>query len=175
MAFDFLKLKQSVSDIKNEVKTSRTQLEKLKQRREEILAAPFTKADVIEVLHSRIDQEATAYPGRLRSGLDKYINGDLASLYHHPLAMLLPAHANYQGSGAGTPDVLVSRLAFFMQKPFKDGIAAAVEQMDWPAGAISTKDRAAELSKLDKQIANLEEQMATLKKDAAQAGVFLDY
>lgn len=70
---------------------------------------------------------------------------------------------------------MFQQLAFFMQKPFKEGIKTLIEQMNWPKGAISNKDRSSELLNLENELFSLENEMEKLKTNATQAGILLDY
>lgn len=174
MAFDFLMLKKTISDVNSQFSKATGQLEKLKQRRDLVVAAPATKEDVIAILHARIDAESDAYPARLRDGLHEYIaKGQLHDLKTHNLHMLMPGHANY-GGAVGDTGTLFSRLAYFLREPFKESISEAIMGMeDWPEGSISHKDKQAELARLEKDIESLESEIQSMKQEAARAGMFL--
>jgi predicted nucleic acid-binding Zn-ribbon protein len=171
--FNISSLKQTIGGLKSTINNAQSDLEKLRQRREELLLQPPTKAEVIQVLHARIDALASEYPTSLQNSLKPFLNNTLSDLEHQPLGFLIPATANYIGAGNST-SVLFERFAFFLQKPFKDGIAAAIEQMDWPKNAISNEEREKEIATLNQKIGKLEQELSELKSEAANAGIFID-
>jgi hypothetical protein len=71
--FDFLKVKEVVSQFGDKVRTTKSDLEKLKQERDLIATAPTSKADAIRALHARLDSRGRKISPHLRGSLTPLI------------------------------------------------------------------------------------------------------
>lgn len=174
--FDLLSIKKGISALADQIRGVTGEIETLKRQRDILRVAPPTKADVIQLLHQRIDQMAAEYPGQVRKSLQGYINAPSDLLIpHHNLGFLMPTVNNYSGSGVPFIGLVFEGLAFLMQDIFKERVTAAVELMDWPQNAMPMAERDKELAKLDGKIATLEKQHKQLQTAAADAGVIINF
>lgn len=173
MTFDFLKIKTAITGIGQHMNGLRTELETRKRQREELAAAPGTKADVIALFHAHIDETAAQYTGRLQRAIEVSL-GHGRDLHLGPdgrpqLGPLTLGRAN--AATPCTPHDIESSLFFVMGPAMKLAVADAINAMPWPADAQPVVGRAAEMAKLDKKIAALEKSEQDLRREAAAAGV----
>lgn len=171
--FDFLKLKTAIVSVGEHMATLRNEQEALKREREEMAAAPGTKADMIAIFHDHIDQTAAKYSGRLQRAIEQNLNHG-RDMHNGPngrpqLGLLSLARENF--STPCSPLDIESSLFFVIGPAMKTAVADAITAMEWPADAQPLAGRAAELAKLDKKIAALEKSEQDLRREAAEAGV----
>jgi hypothetical protein len=173
MMFDFLKLKTAIVGVGEHMAGLRSEKEALKRQREELAAAPGTKDDMISIFHDHIDQTAAKYSGRLQRAIEQSLNHG-RDMHTGPngrpqLGLLSLARENY--STPCSPLDIESSLFFVIGPAMKAAVADAINAMEWPADAQPLAGRAAEISKLEKKIAVLEQSEQDLRRDAAAAGV----
>lgn len=171
--FDFMKIKTAITGIGEHMAGLRTELETLKRQREELVAAPGTKACMIAIFHANIDETAAKYTGRLQRVIEQSL-GHGTDMHNGPngrpqLGPLTLARENF--TAPCTPADIENALFFVLQPTMKTAVADAINAMPWPADAQPLAGRAAEIAKLDKKIAALEKSEQDLRHDAAAAGV----
>lgn len=170
--FDFPNVKKALAELTGNVKTLRDEIEQLKRQREEIAEAPAARQDVIRLLHSNIDSMAANYPNEMREGLAQYIaSSNTADIAQHLPLFLLPRGRH--GQSGMLPASFLRDMVFILGPQFKDGIARAIEAMDWPADAISLAERSKRLATLDEKITALEREEGEIRQAAASAGISL--
>ena len=172
---DWAKIKTAITGIGETMAGLRTELETLKRQREELVAAPGTKADIIAIFHANIDETAAKYTGRLQRAIEKSL-GHGRDMHNGPdgrpqLGLLSLARENF--STPCSPLDIERSLFFVIGPAMKAAVADAITAMEWPADAQPLAGRAAEIAKLDKKIAALEKSEQDLRHDAASAGVIV--
>ena len=170
---DWAKIKTAIVGIAEHMAGLRDEKEALKRQREELAAAPGTKADMIAVFHANIDETAAKYSGRLQRVIEESL-GHGRDMHNGPngrpqLGPLTLARDNR--TTPCTPADIENALFFVLQPTMKTAVADAINAMPWPADAQPLAGRAAEIAKLDKKIAALETSEQQLRHDAAAAGV----
>lgn len=169
---DFLKkFRSSAETIKNELAEAERALELARRRREELLILPPTKSEVVKILCDWVHLEAKKYPTTLRSNLNRLLR---------ERSPLTGAPAN--GHSAYVPDILTigetgkipssahlqSTLTFFLEDVLCSGIERAVKDLpDWNAGPAQA-ERVAELEKVDRTIAELEQKLREMVASVAE-------
>lgn len=172
---DFLKtFRTSFAELRNEVDAAEKQLELAQRRREELLILPPTRKEVIDMLCGWVRTESEKYPATLRNNLNRLLRE------RDPVTgMPIYGHGEYR------PDILTiesagkfpsvahvqSTLAFFLKDVICAGIERAVKDMpDWKEGP-SRAERVAEINRLDREIAAMEEKLRELAAGAAETGI----
>ena len=173
--FDFMKIKTAITGIGEHMSGLRGEMESLKRKREELAAAPGTKADVIAIFHANIDETAAKYSGRLQRAIEVSLNHG-RDMHAGPngrpqLGPLTLARENF--TTPCTPHDIEASLFFVIGPAMKAAVADAINAMEWPADAQPLAGRAAEIAKLDKKIAALEKSEQELRREAADAGVIV--
>ena len=160
-------LGKAVSIFRDEISTTRAKLETAKRRREDLLAAPLSKADVITLLSAYIDRQADKYPDELRRSIAQL----------HTERSLKDGTADASRSGefvaggilnhSGNGPRLSETLMFLLRDSVKAGIASAIEQIsEWPANpGPPIRERTDELAKLEAEIKSLEGRMKEFKEE----------
>ena len=138
--FDFLGLKRGVQNIVAQIDSMRQRLEKLRREREDVAGAPSAREDAIATWNKLIDDAGAAYPKNLASVANIFHSngGKLNNMLKHEVSwgMLLGTHSN------GNVSAIVPALAFLLRDDIKAGIARALNEMPWPANAMTLEKRA---------------------------------
>jgi len=172
--FDFNVFKKNVNDLAEQIRKIRSEIETNKQRRDLLTMAPPTKADMTAILHARIDALAEGYPERLASHLQPWMAINASDLRANPLGFLFANRQNYGGQ-LGNASSLVEGLSYLLGDQLKQSVARAIEAAPWPDGAVSLADRDKEIKKLGEKIVQLETEEASLQKQAADAGIIINF
>lgn len=173
--FDFLKIKNALVDLGGQMATLRKDKETLMRKREDLVIAPGTKADVIAMFHAHIDEHAAHFPQRLRQAIES--NSAFGRDPHRgpdgkpQFGVLSQARRSHHNPCSATD--LEESLYFILGPAIKKATADAINAMDWPAEAAPLADRAAQLAKLDKEIGELEQAEAEMRSAATAAGVIV--
>lgn len=171
--FDFNLFKKSIGDLTAQIRKVREEIETLKQRRDLLVMAPPTKADMVAILQKRIDALGEGYPERLVKSLQPWMGANATEIYQQPLGFLLAGQFNTMGQ-VGDASNLVGGLAYLLRDQFKQGIARAIDAANWPEGSVSLAEREKEIKKLDEKIGQLEGEDKRLQMMAAEAGIILN-
>ena len=165
--FDFRDLKKTIAAIGGKVRTAQHELETLRRRREEVAAAPTSKASAIRAMQDRVDAQAEAHKRVLFANLDPLIlKGDAARVDAPFLA------ATRHGTAA-TAQSIEAGICLAFGDQMKQAIAKAIEAMPWPEQSMDTATKAAELAKLDDGIEQAENELSSLVGEAQSAGISL--
>ena len=168
--FDFLKIKQTVQTLADELANLRAQIETKKQRFEFLTSAPQAPEDRADQIDARIDAAGAEWPERLRAQLEPLQRKPLREVDAKAFPLL---------AITGKPDTIANfaHLEAAMFALFGDQIKRAVREriMSWDATGCGPRlaERKAEIAKLDEEIAVLERREAQLIEDARQVGVRL--
>lgn len=169
--FDFLSIRKSVEALGRECTEQRAALEQLKQKREEVAAAPPSRDDVIRVICQRINAVSQSYPQDLQRVIGPILaGGKVENVKNWQLNFLLPAA--YSDGANTSASSLMSGLAFLLGDDLmNEAVGRAIRRMEWPDNAIPLAQREKELARLDGEIGKLEKQLADLSIEAAKAGI----
>jgi hypothetical protein len=164
------KMSEGLSGFRDEYAGAKAKLEAARRRREELISAPLTRDEVIELLCRHVEGRAAEYPGVLQDSITAVIREapqDPAAIAQAIRGgVLCPA-----GLGAyETRGVLlqgVERAVFFCFGPqMKTAITEAVQQMTWPGcDGADAKTRAKELAQVEREVAQLEAQVGRLEEE----------
>jgi hypothetical protein len=174
--FDFLKIKQTISDLGAELKKLRAEREGLMRDREDLQAAPICQSDLLELIDAWIDRRAADFPKRLEAGIDYYRRHALVSLPEdkktpaHPLATLTAVSDPNAQATLGT---LESSLFFVLRGPIKAGLREAVATMDFSDCGRPRAERLEMIAAIDKRIGEIDAQELELVEQAEKAGLRL--
>jgi hypothetical protein len=165
--FDFNSLKKQVAGIGAKVRESSMELENLRRKREEIVAAPSSKQDAIAAMHSRIDREAETHRKILITSIRPLIIKGSASRIDAPIL------AAARHDTAPTALSLESGLCMAFGAELKRSISDTIEAMDWPEYALDESEKTAEITRLDAAIQKTESELTELVTAAHAAGISL--
>jgi len=165
--FNFESLKQSISQITTERGRLTKRLEKLKQEREEILSAPMCDDDLIAALCADVDRLAGTYDIEVAwSDIRNKPNSER----QFPFLFL---HAGPYG-GSDTKIVREEAVAFWFGDHLKERITEAVRAKKFTVpGGLPLSEREAALTKIDREIDEVEANLRKLDTEAKQAGISL--
>ncbi len=145
-AFDFLKIKKTVTDLQTHLIKLRSELQSLQTEREKISQAPATREDVKNFMFARIDKKGGEYA--------QIFDDMVRSLAIRPDRL------------SRTADVAVMTAT----RP-KQGVSAAIDAAPWPANAMPAADRQRQLEILDASIADVSAQEGEILRHAHEAGI----
>lgn len=167
--FEFLGLKKAVGELAAERNKLKSSIEALQRRREELAFMPAHKDDVIEMLEKWIDAEKVKYPKTLEASLAPYFRKplDATEVYPRGVELLTASPANI----ACTFNLLQANMLFFFGDQIKEGLRKAVYQMTPSANVPRLAERTKEIEKLDKEIAQLQEQERKIIEEAHAVGI----
>lgn len=164
--FDFLSLSKKISDLGAEIRGRRTDLEKLRRERDLIAAAPLSKADAVQTMHRRIDEQGAAYMKTLSAALHLAASsGNPDRVVNTPI--LVAAKPDW----TPTPLTVEFGLCLAFGDELKAAASRIVESTPWPEGALDHRTRTERLAKLDSQIGSIESDLSALVRSAREAGV----
>lgn len=174
--FDFLKLKNEIASIGGKVRSSRALSEKLRRQRENLATAPATKEDILRLMLEQVEEAAARYPERLLQAINATTAcGKATSTDPHEGGECFEPVGVFTARRHPTvaPSVydVQSSLCFILQPQIKEALERAIKEMPWPAGAMPVAGRAAELERLDREIAELDAEAEELRKAAEAAGI----
>jgi len=166
--------KKALGDLKSAYCSKTEKCESLKRQREELANAPGTREDVIDYICAQIDRDASTYSKRLERTLTQfgYLREDYKGTNGEPASMGFLTARPHNGD-AHFRDI-EANLPFFFGAELKRGAENAVRAIEkWPKNAQPRKGREAKLQKLDKEISALEDEIKSMRRDAAESGVVL--
>ena len=157
--FDLNIFRTTAQDLKAKAGALRGQLEKARRRREDLMTMPRPKNEVADILGQLVDREADKYPEELRKSAHRLVTEPLRGIEGQELYRVYsPLRAPNAGQ-SGVHDVSIVALCFLFRDQIKSGLRDAVEKMEYPTDTgPALADRAAEIQKLNKEIAQLESQ-----------------
>jgi len=175
---DFAGLRTAVQSLGAEHKRLIAEIETLKRRREDTAAQPVAKADLIGAVNKLVDDHAANYREALAERLrnigaqtENIENGLVASprSWQNKLLGIVPGihrvpDTDYPQSTA---------LMLLFGDAIKATLRREVEALDLCEG-LPLAQRRVELKRLDKEISGAEEQLAKLRAEASDSGIFLD-
>lgn len=158
-----------VQAFRGEVSTLRSQLEKAKRRREELLTAPLAKEDVIELLHAHVDDQAREYRPLLQKAIEalhRERTVDPRRVGHFVNGGVLSPSEGYQPGLENFRRGLQTGLFFVFGDQLKTALSAAIEGMDWPPDAGAPRaEREAELKRVNAEIVRLQAELDELDRE----------
>lgn len=163
--FDFLSLRKQLSDVGEEIRSRRRELEDLRRERDLIAAAPLSRENTIKALHARIDAEGAKHL--------KIFSGTLRQLVVKgcPTRIDGPILAAHKTDVAPSPVSLEAAISLMFADQFKASVARVVEAMDWPEGSMDHADKQKKLAELDSKIGKIESDLTGLVRSARAAGI----
>lgn len=170
--FDLGSIKKAMGNYFSQLKKVQEEIENLRQEREDVLFAPPTRDDAMAAMAAWIKSRAKTYRDSVKKGL-----GELAlnrGALEDParfaeMAQRLPlVHQKVYGPADGPVDLMVSAL---MGDALMRSFASVVDEMPWPAGALSTAQRNEKLAAIDMKLEKLIELEKQLGAAAADAGI----
>lgn len=171
---DFLKIKKDISALGAEIKSIAERIESLKQERDSIESMPMCKSDALKILDDWVDQQAGKFPVHLRNSIEFVLRRPLKAREFisdaNPINIINAARsANINPTVAS----IQPNIFYLLRAQIKEGIHAAVEEMDFSESGLPYEERILKLDKLDKEIASLEKKEAELLQHAHEAGIRL--
>lgn len=169
-ALNLAGIRETVQNLRGEVDTLRSKLEKAMREREELAAAPAARADVVAMLNAYIDRQADAFPARLSDSLALFIRHAQKTATGPTQPMPLLSVPSRLGTSP-TPASLEEGIFFAFRDQVKAGIKAAIEAAPWPDNARPLAEREAKLVAMDEEIASLSKELDALASEATAAGI----
>jgi hypothetical protein len=167
-AFDFIKIKKTVTDLQSHVTQLRGELKSLRAEREQVASAPATREDVREYLFAHIDKKGADYT-KVFHRLAHTIAGLPDRLNRMPDTAIMTATPT--GDINATVYTVEGAACAFMDTMLKQGIAASIKAAPWPSEAMSVADRRKHLDALDTRIAELSAEENEILRHANQSGL----
>ena len=171
LGIDFKKLRGEVQNLGDKIKAMQTESTGLQREREMVLSAPGSKDDVKAMLAGWIDSTGDAYSARMQETLTKFARSP-RHMTPSNLAQFLSitGDATAYDKAAQSKEVDQALCALFGSLVNK-ALMKEIDAMDWPAGAITSAERAAKVADLDQRIDKLETDLKMLIDQAEEAGV----
>lgn len=171
--FDFLKVRQSVDGLAKQVREIKSQIEAKKRKREDISTAPAARSDIRALMARMVEQRAAEHADAFGKML--------AQFARRPDNIVNP-QGMQQTLVLGTPAVGVAPSARSLEAGLCNilgdavlaGLLRQVDEMPWPNEGLPHAERAPLLAKLDREIGELERELAELNGSARAAGIFIE-
>lgn len=145
------------AELRNEQAQLEKRLDVCLRRREDLHTLPLPKEDFIKSVESLIEKADSGYPSDLKHTLE--------SLVKSPAERPNWPKFNPLTTFLSTPSP--SALLFIFRKQIAAGVREALTTWDWPDKVGPPQaERFKELEKLDKEIADLQQQLETIKRAA---------
>jgi hypothetical protein len=162
----FDKIQAMIGDVAAEHRQLLSQREKLLQRREDLQTLPLSKEDALEKLSAMIDVDRDRYIESLGLELQSFANRPFAKYINFPF---FNPHTGTTQRFVGAAGVcgLFGHLV-------REGLSKAISEIDWPEEVgPPLHEREKEMSKIDKQLEKVNQQILDLKKSAEASGIRL--
>jgi hypothetical protein len=173
--FDWLKIKSTLAQARDECKGMRATIANNKLRIGELMNLRPPREELADTIATFIDAAGSVYPQHLSASLQHFvrnpihnpnapINPDAGT--PHPLRVLTATDHSTVGA---TPKTIETALFYLMGDQLKAAVRKAVQEMEYPAivGPAMPKRRA-EIDKLTKENAGLEAKVNALEEELAQ-------
>lgn len=170
---NFAGIRQFNNDLRQRLGALREAITKLQAERARVQHAPAAKEDVFAMLERWIERSADDFVPTLRATLNPFVTSP---------KMLRDADADrlMRLAGAGVahgqgldPKHLDGLLCALFGDQLRAALREALTVMAWPANAMSASARASELTRLDRELAQLIDDEAELVRQAQAAGLQL--
>jgi hypothetical protein len=167
-------IRQALTLFTDELQGLRKQIEKLQQEREDLLAQPAARADIVNVLHQWVDLQRAQFLRSFRQRLQSDIERPSLDLTDTE-RVRRHAASSFYGVVTGNPGDLRAVdtvLAGLFGGLLKSAISTAVEELPWPAApGLPAAERAKRVASIDKQLDALLAKERDLMQAAAQARI----
>ncbi len=174
MAFNLADITASIRGLASQARKLRSDIEKARREHDEIAAAPAARADLKAALHAYVDTSAEKFDALVVRALQPLLTRPARLHDGERVAEMFGLLAAAAPGGAPTPrahDLVVCGLARALAL---SGLDSIVDAMTWPQPeGLPMAQRVVELQRLEKHIAGLEAQEATLRAEARAGGVLL--
>lgn len=174
--FDFLSLKKTLANFVDELGGLRSQIEKLRRQREDLINAPATREDVKAMVERWAAGKSAEYVKRLRISVQSFINKPVQLLDAQAVEKRMTLFVKSgQQFGAGIfpgYELEDQAICCLLGPALITSLHAAIDAMEnWPEGSIPMSGRAKKISDLDDKIAELSQKESVLVNAAKDAGV----
>lgn len=171
--FDFLKIKQTISDLGKEIKRLRAERETLLRHREDLENAPPCREDIIDLVDAWVDKQSEGFAERLQQGLAYYLRHPLQTLPEQKgegrgLAILT---AVKDPNAVATLKQVEANLFALLGDLVKTGLRRAVDQMDFTDCGPLRAERLKLIQAIDAKVDALDAQEKELTEQAHSAGL----
>lgn len=153
----------------------RTQIDDLQRRREQILRAPATGADLMRAIDSWIESRAAAFEAGSRAQVEQLAREP--QVLTTPTAIAARLRLVAAGKARGEPvDVasLDDALCWLLGPQLRDAFAGAIDRMDVAGEPVALDARPGLVAEIDRKLDGLLREAAELEEQAAQAGIRID-
>lgn len=166
--------KSSVETLKSSIVALEKELELKRRRREDLRTLPLNKAELVDTFCNRVRKAADKYPTTLLGNFNRFsreldpLTGEWRKFGYtgDPFHILRIADTGKREENADVEQCLM----YFFADEICDGIKLAAEKILWEGGP-SRAERVAELDRLDREIAEIEEKLRDMATTAAEAGI----
>lgn len=169
--FNFNFFRTEVAKVTQQLGEMRAELERKLRRREELQRAPLAKEDLLAMLETWVDAEASKYPDALRKALQFIIRNPGQALGSESCPGVGLLTATFHVGEVGSPEHLQKNLFFYFRDQFKAGFRKAVAEMKIDGAGPTLAERARELAQLDTQIAELQDTLDLVAREAVASGI----
>ncbi len=159
----FDSLKKQLTALGDERAKLLNQLEKARQRREDLLTLPLPLDEHIDKLFRQVDNFSTHFSEDLRRRTAHLENKPLEEI--NPMTSLITTGQTVGGQH------LERMMCCLLTDQIKEGIKRTALTWDWPLSGPPLAERKIELTKLDKTIADLESKLGDYDNAAEQMGI----
>lgn len=169
--FDLMVFKKGVEKLRGELAALHSDIEKMKQRREDLLHAPLSRDELAADLEKMVDRIGADYPRRLAAATHFLRNNPMCDLAEAAPFDII----GHTGAGSNINVLPRENLCWLFADQVKQRVRDAVAVMDWPEDKIKMPraQRIDEIKKLDQQIASLEEKEKAMLAEINEAGIQL--
>lgn len=173
MMLDFRKIKKSVEGLASQVGALKEKIELLKRKREDISTAAAAKVDIKQLLTRLVAERAATHERNFATLMHQFARkpSSVNSAPGMQQSLLIGAPQPGIASSATT---LEQGLCAVLGDLVLSGLLRQVDEMPWPDEGAPMAERAPLLAKLDREIGELERELAELNGSARAAGIFIE-
>jgi hypothetical protein len=172
--FDFSVLKRAFQGLQSRRASIRTEIEELQRQRGALLNAPAGKDEVKALLAGWVQQAGAGYTGEMQSAVEQMARNHTSMRNPLRLQSLATLGAIEGGSGAAESKQLAQAICAVFGEGIRTTLCKAVDDMTWPANALSSAQRARDLDAIDDRIFKLQTEEQEINNQAAEAGLRLE-
>ncbi|ODT74787.1 MAG: hypothetical protein ABS69_11615 [Nitrosomonadales bacterium SCN 54-20] len=178
--FDWLKVKSTLEDARNECQKMRATISKNKLRIEELRMLPLPREELADMVFRHIDEVGSFYPQKLAESLNSHIRTVKPICERKPqifncgdiLGELRIVTATEHANGTPTPGTIETAVLYLLGDQIKAGVRRAIEEMEYPTiVGPSMPRRLAEIDKLTKENSELQAKVEEIEGGLTDVGV----
>ena len=171
--FDFGTVQRSIASLDERLGGIEADIRATQAKRDQIANAPAHRADTLSMLESWVDAQATGWRTDLSATLRPHVVRAVGPglVRKDLLSLVNPGSPYEQGAPASAADINQVLCAVFRDDVVSALRAIVEDATDWPAAGMPLNERAEAVAALDAQLAELNSELESLRRQAADLGI----